>query len=241
MNPVLRGTIALLALWPAVASMADETGISVGWAAGLEMARGNYGGDSDIEDLYVPFKLHVNGERTYFELTVPYLRVRAPEGTSGGLGDIVAGMTVYDVLYSSKARMALDLTGKVKFGTASADDGLGTGETDLTIIADVVKFLDGTMLVGSVGYKFRGEPDGIDLEDGLLVSVGGQWRLNDATWTGLYYDYREAAIVGDESLRELSLHVTRARDDDHDFRFFVYKGLSDAAADWGAGFRYHMM
>ena len=74
-------------------------------------------------------------------------------------------MTAYDVLNSERRGMALDLMGRVKFGTADADKGLGTGEQDFTVRADLYKYLEQFTLLGSVGYKFRGDPAGVDLEN----------------------------------------------------------------------------
>jgi len=54
---------------------------------------------------------------------------------------------VFDVLSSSSGDLAMDLTGKIKFGTADEDKGLGTGEQDYSLQADVFRFFDGATLM----------------------------------------------------------------------------------------------
>jgi hypothetical protein len=244
----------LFGLLLAGAGVAEDTPLSVSWSAGLETARGDYGGDVDIEDFYAPFKITVEGRRIATSLTVPYLSVRAPLGTTvtdpggtpvpgtgevvteSGLGDVVAGLTIYDVFYSPRLGLALDLTGKVKFGTADADKGLGTGETDFTIIADLVKYFDRTTLVGSVGYKFRGEPEGYVLDDVMLASLGAIVEAgNSKNRVGVFFDYRESSFVDEDAVTELSLSFARRLNEKHTLQFFVAKGFGDSAADWAAG------
>jgi hypothetical protein len=234
---------------------AEEAPVSIGWAAGIETSRGDYGGDVDIEDVYVPFKLTVEGKRIAASLTVPYLSVRAPLGTTvtdpdgapvtgtgelvteSGLGDVVVGLTVYDVFYSPDLGLALDLTGKLKFGTADADKGLGTGETDVTVIADLVKYYERTTLIGSLGYKVRGEPEDYVLDDVLLGSLGAIIEPgNSKNRVGVFFDYRESSFADEDAVMELSLSVARPLNEKHTLQFFVAKGFGDSAAAWAAGF-----
>jgi hypothetical protein len=107
---------------------------------------------------------------------VPFLGVRAPalttstgadgqpvigEGpvaTESGVGDVVGSITAFDVLSAGGGDVVLDLTGKAKFGTADADRGLGTGEQDYALQADVSRFFRHASLMGTVGYAVRGDP-----------------------------------------------------------------------------------
>ena len=151
-------------------------------STGVEYTSGSYGGTEDIEDLYVPVTLSMSGNRISASVTVPYLSVRAPLGTTlgpygeplpgsgeitteSGLGDVTASLTLFDAFYSPDLAFAIDLTGAVKFGTADVDKGLGTGEQDFTIRADLYKFFEQFTLLTSLGYKLRGDPAGIDLDD----------------------------------------------------------------------------
>lgn len=126
--------------------------------AGVEYTSGDYGGTEQIEDVYVPLTLIYGLPRIDLRLTVPYLEVKSgPDVTESGLGDVVAGITVYDVFRSDDGTLALDFTGKVKFGTADETVGLGSGETDYSVQAEVYKAIGRSGFSTGVGYKVRGD------------------------------------------------------------------------------------
>lgn len=222
-------------------------------STGLEYSSGTYGGTETIEDLYIPVIGSVNHGRISFELTVPYLSVTAPAGTTitepggeplsgsgptsteSGLGDIVAGATLYDVFYSSDFGIALDVTGKIKFGTADEEKGLGTGEQDYTLRADLYKFFEQFTLMGSAGYKFRGDPADQDLENVLLGSIGGVFAPTDKSRVGLIYDYRESALPDGDAVSEVSAFLSRNLNDTWRLQFYAFTGFSDSSPDWGGG------
>jgi hypothetical protein len=232
------------------AEQKDDPRFSI--SAGTEYTMGTYGGDADIEDLYVPVKASMDLGRLSFRLTVPYLSVRAPEGTvitgpggepipgtgdivtNSGVGDVIGSITVLDVIRNRRLGFAMDLTGKVKFGTANVDRGLGTGENDFTVKADFLKFTDRITWIGSIGYKFRGQPPGATLDDALLASAGGIYKFNGDTRAGMFFDYRESSIGGDPT-QELSVFLSNRVSADWRLQAFVFTGFTDSGADWGAG------
>jgi hypothetical protein len=246
---LLLGGLVLLA-GVATAEQGKDPRLSI--SAGAEYTTGTYGGDADIEDFYVPLKASVDLKRFSFHLTVPYLSVRAPEGTvitgpggepipgtgdivtNSGIGDVIASVTVLDVIHNRRLGFAMDLTGKIKFGTADVDKGLGTGENDFTVKADFLKFADRVTWIGSLGYKFRGQPPGASLDDALLASVGGIYKFNGDTRGGVFFDYRESSIGADPA-QELSVFLSNRISADWRLQGFVFKGFTDSGADWGAG------
>ena len=221
--------------------------------AATEYTTGTYGGDEDIEDIYVPLSGLVDMRRFSLKLTVPYLSVRAPEGTvvigpggepipgtgdvrtNSGLGDIIASATVYDVVYSRRLNFAIDINGRVKFGTADAEKGLGTGENDYSIRADFLKFGDRLTLIGSVGYKFRGDTAETNFENVVTGSIGGMYKFSPALKGGLFFDYREPTISGNESIQELSALLSTRVGENWRLQVYVMAGLTDTSLDWGTG------
>ena len=222
-------------------------------SAGVEYTSGDYGGTEDIEDIYVPVTGRIIFENVAISVTVPYMSVRAPDGTIGtgpsgepvpgtgmtttesGLGDVVAGVTVYDVFVSEDSSVVLDLAGRVKFGTADRDKGLGTGEEDFLVRADLYKFFDRFTLIGSGGYKMRGDPSGLDLENGFLASIGGAYELTSAASVGFFYDYSESSLPGNDDISEASLYSAHSFSDSWYMQFYVLAGFSDSTPDWGGG------
>jgi hypothetical protein len=245
----LLGCLILLA---GTTVAAQDEGPRFSLSAGAEYTTGTYGGDTEIEDFYVPLKATMDFSRLSFRLTVPYLSVRAPAGTvitgpggepipgsgdivtNSGIGDVIAAVTVYDVIRNRRLGFAMDLTGKVKFGTADVDKGLGTGENDFTVLADFLKFSDRVTWIGSIGYKFRGQPPGAVLDDALLASAGGIYKFNGHTRAGMFFDYRESSIGADPT-QELSVFLSNRISADWRLQGFVFKGFTDSGADWGAG------
>ena len=246
---LLLGGVILLA---GVTAAAEGNDPRFSISAGAEYTTGTYGGDTDIEDFYVPMKATMDFRRLSFRLTVPYLSVRAPEGTvitgpggepipgtgdivtNSGIGDVIASVTVLDVIRNQRLGFAMDLTGKVKFGTADVDKGLGTGENDFTVKADFLKFTEKVTWIGSVGYRFRGQPPGATLDDALLASAGGIYKFNGDTRAGMFFDYRESSIGADPT-QELSVFLSNRISTDWRLQAFVFRGFTDSGADWGAG------
>ena len=252
---LLRMTLGLAGiLWLHGTSLAQDTDdITTTFALGAAYTTGSYGTDSDIEDIYAPLSAIFEGERVSFRITVPYLSVTAPEGTvydpdgvpipgagetttEGGLGDVLASVTIYDVIRSERHRFVMDLTGKVKFGTADYDKGLGTGENDYTVQADFLKFLDRTTLIASLGYRLRGEPEGVSLDDSIIAAVGTTYRFSSDVKAGLFFDYRESSLVGNDDTQELSVFLSRRLSDNWKIQAYVLAGFSDSSPDFGGGF-----
>ena len=236
------------------AALADDSGnFSTTVAIGAEYTTGSYGTEYDFEDTYVPLSAVVSGDKISLRVTVPYLSVYAPEGTiydpdgvplpgtgemttESGLGDILASLTVYDVLRSERHRIAVDLTGKVKFGTADEEIGLGTGETDFSVQADAFKFADKTTLIASLGYRVRGEPEGVVLDDSMFAAIGMTYRLTPELRGGLFYDYRQASFADNEDSQEVSAFLSRQLNDGWRIQAYVLAGMSDGSPDFGGGF-----
>ena len=247
--------LAMLAsIFAAGAVLADDARVTL--AAGAQFTTGTYGGSRDVEDLYVPLSASIDSGRAMFRLTVPYLSVKAPEGTiiigpggepipgegpmttNSGPGDVIASATLFDAWVSHDRNMALDLTGKIKFGTADETKGLGTGENDYTLQADLLKFIDDLTLAGSLGYVLRGDPAGAHLEDALLASIGGSYRFSEQYRGGLFLDYRESSISGADPVLELSGFVSRRLNHGWGAQLYLFAGFTDTSPDWGAGIRF---
>jgi hypothetical protein len=232
-------TVLSAAAGPSAAAQASDGRVSL--QAGVERISGDYGSDIDVQDLYVPVTVLFERGRLGFRATVPYLEVEfidpvdSSTYTESGVGDVVLGLTVYDLKASRRDDWSVDLTAKIELGTADEARGLGNGETDYALLADVRRALDRGAFVASVGYKLRGEPAGVALEDGWLLAVGGLRRFSAATAGGIFLDYREASAPGAEAVREVTATLSRSLGNEWRIQGHVVKGLSDTTLDLGAG------
>jgi hypothetical protein len=243
------GAAAAPAEEPARASSPGSFQVSVG----TEFSTGEYGGDRSVDELYIPVTGWYRSDRISLRLTVPYIRVDGPAGTiiegpggqpipgdgpdvtESGLGDVVLGMTLHDVWNNRDGDLVLDVGGNVKLGTADEDKGLGTGQTDFTLQADLVRFLPGFTAIGSVGYVVRGDPDDFTLDDGLIASVGGVADNGPGGMrVGAFLDYRQAGYeFNDDRLEALGMLGWRMAGWSAYLTASV--GLSDSAPDWSLG------
>jgi len=246
--------LGCLIMFQSATSVAQESDPLISLSMGAEYTSGTYGGDVDIEDTYIPLTAVIDYGKVAFRLSVPYLSVTAPEGTifdsggnpvpgsgltstESGVGDVIGSVTFFDVISSRRLGVAMDLTAKVKFGTADESVGLGTGENDYTVQADLYKFVDKLTWMGSIGYKFRGDPADLDFDDVLLASVGGSYKFTPDVRAGLFLDYRESSVSGIDDIQELSGFISRRLGDNWKLQFYALTGFTNSSPDWGAGLR----
>jgi hypothetical protein len=256
----IAGTLIVLALSAGNAAGADGE-LSLG--VGFNYSEGDYGTSQTTTILSIPVTARYELDRWIFKLTVPYLRVSGPAnvipgvgqtsnsnpngrgrggttaattttGTASGLGDIVASAT-YGVYYDKASKLGVDLTGKVKFGTADADKGLGTGENDVSIIVEPYKTFDRWTVFGSVGYHMLGASSFFPVDDVFSASIGGSYKLNDRDTAGVSYDWRDKVTATGSNISEVTAFWSRKLDQKWKAQFYVLKGFSNGSPDWGVG------
>lgn len=246
------GVLAAVAALPGQAFAATPEVGEFGLSIGAEYSSGKYGGDRRVEDFYVPVTGWYRGDGYAVRLTVPYLSVTAPEGTlvegpggqfvpgdgpnvtERGLGDVILGLTVYDVWTTADRSLALDIGGKVKFGTADETRFLGTGETDFTVQAGLIKYLQNFTGLASAGYVVRGDPDTLDLDNGFIAALGGLFGPATGTRFGAFVEYQQAASPFNDDRLEIA-GVLGWRTGMGQVQLSTSAGLSDSAPDWTAG------
>lgn len=219
---------------------------------GLDYSSGEYGTDTKTTILSVPLAVKYETGALTLKASIPWLNVKAPAGstlgpdgrpldggtgvrsTENGLGDLVTSLTwsAYD---NPQSGVAIDLTGKVKWGTADEDKGLGTGENDVSAQADIYKTIGKTAIFATLGYKVYGDPDGVDFKNVGYGGVGFSHRVSDLTSAGATWDYRPKVTTNGEPTSELTGFMTRKFSDTTKMQFYVVKGLSDGSPDWGGG------
>lgn len=250
---IILAMLTAVAAMPGVAIAATADSGQFDVSVGAEFSSGEYGGDRTVEDLYVPVTGRYRTDGYSLRLTVPYLRVDAPEGTiiegpggqpipgdgpdttESGLGDVVLGLTVFDIWNAADGSMALDLGGRVKFGTADEAKGLGTGETDFTVQADVLKFMPGFTAIASAGYVVRGDPEDFDLDNGFLAALGAMTDATPRLRLGAFLEYQQASYRFNDDLAEV-VGVVSWPMRSWQAQLHATAGLSDSAPDWAVGF-----
>lgn len=158
----------------------------------------------------------------------------ATKRTTSGLGDIVASAS-YSVLREGTSTVGLDVGARIKFGTADEAERLGTGENDFSLQADLYKPLGATSLFATFGYRWYGDPPGIELRDVPFLALGASYRLDGDTAIGFAYDYRPRIIEGGSPISEATLFWSKRVAPEWKWQVYALVGLSDGSPDAGVG------
>ncbi|MCR4333225.1 MAG: hypothetical protein NUV34_11075, partial [Sulfuricaulis sp.] len=169
--PVVFMLCATLLPVPHQASAATDGETSV--ILGAEYTSGDYGTSSKTKIWYFPVTLRYETDANAASVTVSYLSVEGRGDvvvTGGGMG--MGSQTVKrtstvngtrtdsgfgDVILTGSHKLSgtaasrIDLTGKIKLGTADETDNLGTGENDYAVQLDFEKDYNSNSMFGTAG------------------------------------------------------------------------------------------
>lgn len=156
----------------------------------------------------------------------------AARKTERGLGDIVAAI-IYTPIQSGGT--IVDITGKIKFPTANEKKALGSGKTDYALQVEGEQAIGKNFINGGIGYKWLGDPAGINLRNVVYGVVGGGYKPTAETTVGVAYDFAQAARSGGKAPQEVSLYASQRLTKNVKLNGSIFAGLSDGSPDWGAG------
>ncbi|SRR6266568_7996402 len=241
------------------APAAEQDELSLG--VGFNYSSGDYGTSTTTQILTIPFMVRYEHAPWTLKLTVPYIRVSggtavvpgvgrvnnsnpngrgrgaggtASEASASGLGDVV-GAASYNIYNNRDAKLGADLTGKIKFGTADRDKGLGTGENDYFLQVDAYKTVDRVTGFGSVGRAYLGSSPFIQLNNVWYLNLGASYQLNERDSAGLSFDARQRASASSDPQRELTAFWVRKLDRATKVHAYALVGLANGSPDWGLG------
>ena len=218
---------------------------------GADYAQGKYGTPVTSKQWTFPFVAKYEAEKWSAKLTLPYVRIENPaisrDGTplpcagsataprtASGPGDVMLTLS-RNVVEDRAARVLVDLTGKVKLGSADETKCLGTGENDFYVQGDVSRGFGSLGVFGTLGWRRMGDPPGTDFKDPLYFSIGGTLRLSTQRSVGVAYDYRQPLLSGRDPLSEATLFVTHRFDRTLRLQGYALLGFSDSSPDWAIG------
>lgn len=224
---------------------------------GYHYSSGHYGNPERTDIQYVPLVLTADVDRWRLQATIPYLHISGPpgivegpdgpiqttNGTADGLGDLLAAVSylvpMYRLLpadYASPPWIPfVDLTALLKIPTASRSDGLGTGEVDFGIEAELLWVIGKLMPFVSAGYRYLGSPPGSHLDDVAVVTVGAQYQIVRSFTGGLLLDYRGAPTPTTGQRLELVPYATWLFFPPWSLDGYGLAGLAQGSPDAGAG------
>jgi len=242
---------AVVALFTIAAPAQAEETRKFNLGIGMFYSTGNYGGTQSTDILYVPVTGKYQSNGWTLKLTVPYLRITGPgnvlngvgltgnpnvptRSTQAGLGDVLAAVShkVYD---GGTAGFVVNLTGKIKFGTADSSKGLGTGQNDYALQLDLSKTMGNLTPFGSIGYKVYGSPAAYTLNNVFFGSLGIDYKFSHENNGGALLTLRQKALATGFPHREALLFVNHKFDKNWKTQGYVLRGFTNGSPRLGAG------
>jgi hypothetical protein len=216
---------------------------------GLHYSQGDYGTNETTKITTLAFTGRYDLDPWTFRVTLPFLYVSGGDSVVPGIGAVgrsrgadsasgvgdLTGSATYNALYDAATQLGIDLTAKVKLGTADRAEGLGTGEHDFSFGAELYKTIERMTVFGALGYTVFGDPPGFRLHNGFYYSVGASWKLPPRESIGLSLDGRQEIAPGTGPQRELVGFWSRNLEAAWKLQAYFLVGLADASPDWGGG------
>lgn len=252
---------ALAAATPAAAEPAQSPparsapGAAAELVMGVEVQEGDYFTGERVEILTVRNIARLRAGRTTVSASLPWHRIEAPGNIVGGggllglpivvdptqpaarevrrgLGDLRLGI---GHALPSLGGVELTLSGEVKLPTASAARGIGTGETDVAVGAEMSRSFGPVTPFVSVGYTMPGDPDAYQLRDSLSARGGVALRVSGRVSGSLAYGHAESVSPMVPDQRQISTGLNAALSRSVSLGVHGNAGLSDGSPDIGAG------
>ena len=155
-------------------------------------------------------------------------------GSASGLGDVTASAG-YQLFASADRTAGLDLTGKVKFGTADENKGLGTGKNDYGLALDTYKVNGAWTAFGGLGWMKYGSSQYIKLKNGFNANIGVDYKLRSSDNIGTYYYYRERIADTGAAQSEIAGYWNHKFSDALRVQTYALAGFTDGSPDYGVG------
>jgi len=237
----------------------EETATDYNWRfdTSLTYSRGDFDTSDDTNTLYWANELTRFFSRGDASLTVPLMWQDSGPGVSAingrpvntegenedntttifgggsqtGIGDILLQGRLY-LLDEPSEPFNLNALARVKFPTASDDDGLGTGEFDETVGLESRKHLrDDWTLYADAYYTHIGEPTGVDFNDEFSFDAGVGYNFTEKTEATIFYNERTSLVDDRDDPRDITLGVNHALTSNTYIYGNVGIGLSDGSPD----------
>lgn len=249
----LLRALALALLVATSAHAEDHLTLSLG----VDYSSGNYGAPGSTEVFYIPLAAEYTRDRFVGKLTVPFLSiaysqpgilvtggpnaglVRRPPpqqvvNTTSGIGDVILSGG-YKIVNDHASGWYVTPTALVKFGTADAARGLGTGEADYSGQVDVAKVLGPWTPFGYLGYTVAGDPPGVQIDNSVYGRLGLDYSWAKDESAGAFLDLRQSTNRTVSGRAEATAYLMGPFDEVLKYELWLRAGFTSSVADFGGG------
>ena len=197
---------------------------------GVEYQEGDYFTGERVEILTIQNAARLRVGRTMFAVSLPWHRIEAPGNVVGGGGLLGLPIIVDPTQPSTRdvrrgigdlrigvahtlpgiAGVEITLSGQAKLPTASASRGIGTGETDFAVGAEIARSFGPVTPFLSIGYTMPGDPEAYDLRNSLSARSGVSLQLGRSLRGSVSYGFAESVspLVPDEQQVSMGLNAS---------------------------------
>lgn len=221
-------------------------------STGLDYSTGKYGQAEETKIKYVPFTAKYEMDRWTFRSTIPYIEIDGPANVlpdsrvvignatranrtrESGLGDVVVS-AFYSAYENTADKIYMDIGAKVKLPTADEKRGLGSGKTDYSLQADLFKTMGQATVFSTLGYKFFGDPTGVNLKNVPYATLGLSYKLSPKNTIGTAVDVRSKTTETATGLREYSIFYSHKIDETYKVQTYLVTGDTRSSVDLGGG------
>jgi hypothetical protein len=250
-NAILAVSLITSFAIAAIQAAYAEEGGRFSLETGVHYNTGKYGSTQATDILYIPFTGKYQDKSWTIKVTVPYLQVTGPSnvingvGLTGtatsnirsarsGLGDVIASAS-HSVYNDGPSGLMVYLTGKVKLGTASSSQGLGTGKNDYALQSDVYQVTGRLTTFGTLGYQVYGRPAGYTLNNAFYGWLGGSYKFNPENSGGVMFSFGQKITTTGSSRSEALIFANHKIEKNWKAQGYVLKGFTNSVPDFGAG------
>lgn len=242
-QPLIGVLIACLPLWVFAQTPQWQ------WETGVYGSDGEYGKREPTQILYVPVTLRWRAQDWQLSLSTGWARIDGPGHLEGGAGrldqsserrdgvaDTLLQVRYYWPVWRTQ-RLYTDTSVKVKLPTARAEDGLGTGKTDVELEARAYWWLGKLSPYGRLAYRWRQQPtfDSYQVRDYGRLTIGAHYPAA-AQWDVLgQLEGRSRTSLSGEDALDAVLLVRWKVSQRYSLSTYVTRGLATGSPDWAAG------
>jgi hypothetical protein len=216
---------------------------------GYDRNDGKYGTPLNSHDTSTTLTLGLDSDTYGFDLVLPYVAQTGPGRrialagrrvvvlvqpgrTAMGMGDVTLGATRY-LLNEEASGFDLDVGGTIKFGTASASKGLGTGKSDYAIQTSIGKSAGPVSFTTTAGYTFVGKEADQGYKNSAFATFDAYWKWNSTFGVGATYSYGGPGSEGSSSSRDVTLYASYRFTKQHKIELSYTEGHSPQSPDRG--------
>jgi len=227
---------------------------------GVSYSEGDFGTAINSQTLFIPFTFRYLGDRFDIGLTIPLVYQLSSESVTiingrpvrvsddpvsnilellaPGVGDLAlkGRLYLFDDPGIDSFLPAITPFARVKFPTADASEGLGTGEYDFGFGLGLDKQIYDFFVFTDFGYTFMGDPPGTNLRDRIAAGSGIGYQFPRSLSASVAFAWSRALVSGTDDPMDIITSVSWRISRTFTWTPFVSAGLTDGSPDFGVGF-----